>query len=266
MLRKLYRAAALAAVLGASLFAPSGICRAEDPLQILFYGNSFTNATCCGSSRSVPNILQLIVTAAGHPAFQGRNASVDGQTMQWHLTNNTSVINTGIPAGDDWDVVVLQDYSTWPTHVGNLPQHLSSMLAMYQAVAARSPNVQVVEYETWARGYSHSYYSGATPEFPGGPAQMQQELRDGYNMSNANINAAVGHTVSEVARAGDAWELANWPANFYGDGNYHASNRGSMLNAASASMTVPAVSWTAESAWPAFGRNGAHPLPGWPYE
>ena len=218
----------LLAVFGLSLGKE---CRAEDPKDILWYGNSFTNATCCGSTRSVPVIFADIAVAAGHPAPRNRNASVDGQTMQWHLTNNTSVITTGIPATEKWEHVVLQDFSTWPTHIGNMSQHLSSTLAMYQKVALHSPSVVPVMYETWARGYGDAFYSGVSPSFPGGPVQMQQELRDGYHMSTANINSAVGMNLAKLAPVGDAWELANFPANFYGDGSYHASNRGSLLNA-----------------------------------
>jgi hypothetical protein len=205
--------------------------RAEDPKDILWYGNSFTNATCCGSSRSVPNIFRDIAVAAGRPAPVNRNAAVDGQTLQYHLTNNTSVITTGIAAGNQWEHVVLQDFSTWPTHVGNLPQHLSSSLALYQKVAQHSPSVVPIMYQTWARGYGDAFYAGANPSFPGGPMQMQQELHDGYQLSTANINTSVGSALAKVAPAGDAWKLANFPANFYGDGTYHASNRGSLLNA-----------------------------------
>ncbi len=183
-------------------------CRAEDPKDILWFGNSFTNATCCGSTRSVPNMVSDIAVAAGHPAPRNRNASVDGQTMQWHLTNNTSVITTAIPLGENWENVVLQDYSTWPTHVGNLPQHLSSTLAMYQKVALRSPNVVPVMYETWARGYANSFYAGASPAFPGGPAQMQQELRDGYHMSTENINMTVGMDIAKLCRRATP---GSWP-------------------------------------------------------
>lgn len=207
------------------------VCRAEDPKDILWYGNSFTNATCCGSTRSVPNIFRDIAIAAGRPAPVNRNAAVDGQALQYHLTNNTSVITTGIAPGGQWEHVVLQDFSTWPTHIGNLPQHLSSSLALYQRVALHSPQVVPVMYQTWARGYGNAFYSGANPSFPGGPTQMQQELRDGYQLSAANIDSAVGAQITKLALVGDAWELANFPANFYGDGSYHASNRGSLLNA-----------------------------------
>ena len=206
---------------------------AEDPKDILWYGNSFTLATCCGSSVSVPNTFRAIAVSAGHPLPRMSNASVNGQSLQWHLTTpgQLNYITTGITAGETWDNVVLQDYSTWPTHIGNLPQHLSSTLGLYQAVAAHSPQVVPVLYETWARGYGNAFYTGGAPSFPGGPTQMQQELRDGYHLSTANINTTVGSDIAKLAPAGDAWELANFPANFYGDGSYHASNRGTLLNA-----------------------------------
>ncbi len=44
------------------------VCRAEDPKDILWFGNSFTNAVCCGSTRSVPNVVLDIALAAGHVA------------------------------------------------------------------------------------------------------------------------------------------------------------------------------------------------------
>lgn len=206
---------------------------AQAPKDILFYGNSFTNATCCGSTVSVPNMFRAVAVSAGQPTPRIINASVDGQTLQWHLTSASQLqrITTGIVAGEKWEHVVLQDFSTWPTHIGNLPQHISSSLALYQAVAAHSPNVVPVMYETWARGYGNAFYTGGAPSFPGGPTQMQQELRDGYQQSTANINSVAGSSIAKLAPAGDAWELANFPANFYGDGSYHASNRGSLLNA-----------------------------------
>lgn len=206
---------------------------AQDPKDILFYGNSFTNATCCGGTVSVPNIFRAVAVSAGHPSPRVVNAAVDGQSLQWHLTSPSQMqrITTGIVASEKWENVVLQDFSTWPTHIGNLPQHITSTLGIYQAVAAHSPDVVPVLYETWARGYGNAFYTGGSPSFPGGPLQMQQELRDGYRMSTDNINNTVGSPIAKLAPAGDAWELANFPANFYGDGSYHASNRGSLLNA-----------------------------------
>ncbi len=206
--------------------------RAVDPKYLLFYGNSFTNACCgaTGSLRPMPTVVAEIAQAAGHPKPYVKNAAVNGQSMQWHVDNNTFAITSGIP-GQHWSNVVLQDFSTQPTHIGNLALHLSSTTAMYNLVAAHSPNVVPVLFETWARGPGHSFYTGVNPSFPGGPVQMQQELRDGYHMAVDNINSMVGSNLAKYAPAGDAWENAGFPLNFYASDIYHANNRGMLLNA-----------------------------------
>lgn len=209
----------------------TGLAVAEDPKDILWYGNSFTNATCCGGTVPVPNIVGAIAVSAGHAAPRNRNAAVNGQSLEWHRLNNTTVITTGIVAGEKWEHVVLQDFSTWPTHIGNLPQHLSSSLALYQTVATHSPNVVPVMFETWARAPGHDFYTPPVVEFPGGPTQMQQEVRDGYHMSTDNINAVVGMDVARYAPVGDAWEYAGFPLTLYAGDRYHAQNRGSLLDA-----------------------------------
>ncbi|TWT86662.1 hypothetical protein Mal64_34910 [Pseudobythopirellula maris] len=227
-MKRIFQATAFAAVVLALAGSPRA---AWAELNILYYGNSFTNATCCGGSRSVPAVVSDIAVAAGHPAPFQHNAAVNGQALSWHLLNNTAAIDSEIASGDDWDIVVLQDYSTSPTRLGNLSVHLSSTLAMYQQVATRSPGVRAVMYETWARGPSHSYYTGGSPAFPGGPAEMQAELRDGYLQSTANINATAGDGVALYAPAGDAWQAAGFASNLYAGDIYHANNRGSLLNA-----------------------------------
>jgi hypothetical protein len=201
------------------------------PKDIIWFGNSFTNATCCGGSVSVPNTLSLIAIAAGWEAPNNRNASVDGQSLQYHLTSNLGPITTGIAPGGQWEHVVLQDFSTMPTHIGNLAQHISSSVALYQKVAQHSPNVVPVMYETWARGFGHSYYAGGSPAFPGGPAQMQAELRDGYKQSTAAINTLVGSNLAKYAPVGDVWESRNFDGTMYAGDIYHANDRGTLLNA-----------------------------------
>jgi hypothetical protein len=206
------------------------VATAETAKNLLFYGNSFTIATGFGSSRSVPDVVKAIANAAGRPAPNVVNPSVAGWTLQQHLTSNTGTINSGIAAGQNWDAVILQDYSTQPTHIGSVAEHRSSYLAMYQLVKARSPSAVAIGYETWARGPGHEYYSGNPPTFAN-PAAMQSELRAGYALSTADVNALYGPGTSTVAPAGDAWERANFPLNFYASDIYHASNRGTLLNA-----------------------------------
>jgi hypothetical protein len=200
--------------------------------DILWFGNSFTNATCCGGSQSVPNTFRLIAIAAGHPAPRNNNASANGQSLQWHLVNNSTVITTGIVASEKWEHVVLQDFSTMPTRLGSTAQHISSSVALYQKVALHSPNVVPVMYETWARGFGHSYYAGgAGATFPGGPSEMQAEIRSGYQQSTAAINAAVASDIGKYAPVGDVWESTGFAANMYHTDIYHANDRGTLLNA-----------------------------------
>ena len=91
-----------------------------------------------------------------------------------------------------WDYVVLQDYSTRPTHIGDRGQHRADIASMANLVRAHSPEVTPILFETWERKPGHSYYAGTTSEFPGGPAQMQRELREGYNQSAEDLHFLFG--------------------------------------------------------------------------
>jgi hypothetical protein len=193
-------------------------------INIIFYGNSFTNGL--GSTKTVPTILSEIAVAAGNPAPYMINAAVNGQSFSWHLANNLSPITTAIAPGQQWDYAVLQDFSTAPTHIGSVALHRSTAVSMRNAVAAHSPGVTAVMFETWARAPGHSYYPGTFAS----PAVMQQEVRDGYMLSTGDINAAAGAGSAVYAPVGDAWENANWNQLHSGD-LYHAQNRGSLLTA-----------------------------------
>jgi hypothetical protein len=197
--------------------------------NILFYGNSFTIGVGFGSSRSVDSLVREVAMSAGHPQPYTRSAASAGQSLEWHRLNNTAVITSGIPAGQKWDHVVLQDFSTQPTQIGNLALHRSSFVGLYEAVRNHSPNVKAVGFETWARAPGHSFYTGGSPAFPGGPAQMQQQLRDGYALSTADVNALYGPGTSVVSPVGSGWQNAGFPLNFYASDLYHAANRGTLL-------------------------------------
>lgn len=201
----------------------TGPLRAQN---ILFYGNSFTLGQ--GSTDSVPNLVRDIATAAGQTTPTVVNAAVSGQDFAWHLANNTAVISNGLPMGQQWDFAVLQNFSTAPTHLGNLAQHRSNSVSLYQEIANHSPAYTPVLYETWARAPGHSFYTGGSPAFPGGPAEMQAELRNGYQLAAQDIDAAAGSSVVRVAEVGDRWEETNWN-NLHADDLYHAQNRGTLL-------------------------------------
>lgn len=193
-----------------------------EPKSLLFYGNSFT-----GNAGGVHLMVRDIATAAGHetPHIYGR--IVSGQTLQYHLATGTSVITSGIPAGDRWDAVVLQEYSTRPTtHPtdGNVPAFRAAAQGLYQAVLDHSPDAQAVLYETWARNPGHHFYPGI---WSGAP-EMQAQLRENYNSASDLLNT-IG--TSEVARVGDAFEAGGFDNSLYAGDLYHQNNRGALLAA-----------------------------------
>lgn len=193
---------------------------ADEPKSLLFYGNSFS-----GSGGGVHTLVRDIATAAGHATPHVYGRIVGGQTLEWHEATGTSYITTGIPAGDHWDAVIMQEYSTRPTdnvNFGNVPAFLAAAEGLYQAVLDHSPDAQAVLFETWARAPGHSYYPGEWPD----PATMQSELRHYYGVADDQLNT-IG--TSEVASVGDAFELAGFDTSLYGGDLYHASNRGALL-------------------------------------
>lgn len=208
------------------------------PLNLLFYGNSFTIGVGFGSTRRVDTLVRDIAVAAGELQPYIKSAAVAGQSLEWHRINNSTVISTGIPAGQQWSHVILQDFSTQPTTLGNLSLHRSSYVNLLQLVRNHSPGVEAIGFETWARAPGHSYYTGGNPVFPGGPAQMQQQLRDGYALSTADANALFGAGTSTVSPVGDGWQNAGFPVNFYASDLYHAQNRGTLLTALTLYATI----------------------------
>ena len=209
--------------------------------NILFYGNSFTNGL--GSTDSVPNVVRDIAVAAGRPAPTIQNAAVNGRDFVWHLANNTSVISTALTSGETWDYAILQNFSTAPTHLGNLAQHRTDSVTMYQEIANHSPNFIPILFETWARAPGHSFYTGESPNFPGGPSEMQAEVRNGYRLASQDIDAVAGLDTSRIAEVGDRWEDASWN-NLHSSDLYHAQNRGTLLSALEIYSTI----YTADTA------------------
>lgn len=208
---------------------------AAQPKSVLFYGNSFTMGL--GSTRSVNALFREIAIAAGQETPLVQSAAASGQTLGWHLDNNTQAIFTLIPPDQNWDAVVLQEHSTKLTraYTGSprFPESIvdsqSDAAGLYQRVATRSPDVVPVLYETWARGPGHAFYTGSTPLYTG-PAEMQAEVRAGYDLLQEAVNASAGAEIAKIAPVGDAWEEAAYDRLHSGD-RWHAQNRGTLLAA-----------------------------------
>ena len=226
MLKYLWKAVAVSALVCCTASA--------QPLNVLFYGNSFTMGF--GSTRSVNAVFLDIAVAAGNDVPLVQSAAASGQDLAWHVANNTSPIFTSIPLNRDWDFIVMQEHSTkltraWtgsPSFPASVTASGNDAVALYNVATSRSPDVVPVLYETWARGPGHPFYTDAPPLFPGGPAEMQAEVRAGYASLQDALDAFVGRDLARIAPVGDAWETANFDR-LHAPDLWHAQNRGTLL-------------------------------------
>lgn len=205
------------------------------PKHVIFYGNSFTFGA--GSTSSVNSLFTDIATAAGHDTPFVRSAAVSGQDLEFHVTSNTASIFSTIPPAEDWDFIVMQEHSTKltraydgsPSFPASIEESKTNAVALHEVAKSRSADVVPVLYETWARGPGHAFYTGGSPLFTG-PAEMQAEIRDGYNQLKTSLDANAGEDLTLIAPVGDAWEEANFD-NLHSGDLWHAQNRGTLLAA-----------------------------------
>lgn len=197
-------------------------------LNLLFYGNSYTYGY--GSTRSVPQMVADIAGTVGYSTPYFVAATVGSSTLAYHNAVNTAVISTGLPAGQHWDHVIMQDQSEICTRFGSVALHRSSYVSLLGKVRLHSPNAVGIGYQTWSRAPDFPYFTAPNPPYPGGPAEMTAQIKNGYDLSTADAIAAYGEGASKVARVGEAWQAANWDRLHIADMS-HAQNRGSLLAA-----------------------------------
>lgn len=202
--------------------------RADEPVRVLFLGNSYTQVN------DLPGLLEQLAASLGHTVETDRNTP-GGNTLGVPQGNNgqhvTNAVSLGKIAGGGWDAVVLQDQSTMPTIQAALDTYTRpAVLSLEADVRAASPDARVVLYMTWGRengGGPFCLGSSCSPAFADFDA-MQASLAAAYT-SLAETAVDV-----EVAPVGLAWQrhlAGSQPADlFAGDGS-HPSLAGSYLAA-----------------------------------
>jgi hypothetical protein len=221
-----FAALLLSAVTGA-------VAIAEDPLNLLFIGNSFT------AGGPIAHLVRDLATDAGWATPNVQYVAPGGQSLGFHRTNPATLnaIDLGV-----WDYVVLQEFSTGPTdNAGDPAAFKSNATSLYDRVKLASPTSQVLLFETWAREADHSFYPGTFTD----PAQMQAQLRTHYNDAAdnyipANSTAAVTTDVA-VAPVGDAWENylnSGGSIRLHDTDDYHAGPNGQYLSSAVIYSTI----------------------------
>lgn len=211
-------------------FALMGV-RADD---ILFVGNSFTYGGAepgVADFGGVPKLVEAIAASKGKAAAT-RMVTTGGKDWGFHLKN---------PVTDEalrskaWNWVVLQDYSSKPTHAGNVDEFMKNGQLFYDRIVQESPQAQIVLYATWALGPKNAIFS-ATPSSKqfADPAEMTEEIAKNYDILADHLRAEDSHREVRVAPVGLAFAQClkkNPEISLYGGDSKHANRNGSYLAA-----------------------------------
>ena len=230
-LQRHFRMIAVAALLAFTVAARRA--QADEPLNLLFFGNSFT------IGNNVAGKVGYLAAADGHASPLILTDLSGGKDLDYHIgevVNNpqNNVSNTAI-AGKTWDYVVIQGYSTEATHLQSpatdfIPDAQTLYTNVRDHASGRGAGVKAILYETWARGDMVSNGSFATMN------AMQAEITSNYYLAAGSINAGEGMGSARVAPVGEAFELMDFDAALYvpTQNKYHPSVNGSLL----ASMVI----------------------------
>ncbi|NBV48713.1 MAG: hypothetical protein EBR95_06680 [Verrucomicrobia bacterium] len=195
---------------------------ASDPRRVLFIGNSYTGVN------KLPEVFLEVVKSSGRPAPVVKSSTPGGRTLRQHLgiAGSLALIDEG-----GWDVVVLQGQSQEPAIAERdesvRKDFLESAEALCLRVRAKSPQVRIFFYETWARHADYWKAAKKGPDVGVDPKEMQARLRKWYGVVSKDNGAT-------FVPCGDAWELnyaSAVPLRMHTSDHSHPEFVGTYLNA-----------------------------------
>lgn len=205
--------------------------------RVLFIGNSFTIGNGGGG---VPGIFDRLAQAGGHTDPDTVMQATGGVDFKYHYESAATLATI---ASKPWTHVILQNYSTEPTHLasGSIPDHYTYGTLLYEKIMQNNPQTQVILFETWSRSAVHPLITGVSgPNSFASTAEFQTELRTNYQglAHSLNLNHPTNPFVA-VAPVGDAWENAGGLRNLsdplyvrlHDSDEYHGNNNGYYLTA-----------------------------------
>jgi len=170
--------------------------------DILFIGNSFTFGECAPAVKKnggVPKLVEAIAVAKGK-TVSASAVTAGGKDWSYHLAQP---VTDAALASKTWTWVVLQDYSTRPTQIGNVDQFMKDGETFSDRIAKNSPAAGILLYETWARPPGLFYKIGPT-----GPEQMIDQLHHSYVQLQDDLAAKNPSRPVRVALVGTAFARA----------------------------------------------------------
>lgn len=204
----------------------------QDPVDVLFLGNSYTGFN------DLPGMLAGLAGSAGIAVNVTANVP-GGCTLgspQGGLQHTQNQTSQALLAQGGWDALVLQEQSVTPSIAATKDQFMvPAALALGDAARAASPDVQVLFYQTWGRadGGTYCWSQWCSPAFRDFDA-MQDALTAAYAQTEAALDGAHGADFATVAPVGEAWrqffqEQPTLP--LHGPDGSHPNPQGSYLAA-----------------------------------
>lgn len=208
----------------ALVFFVSVAAQAQDSLNVLFLGNSYT------AYNNLPQLVSQVAASTGNYVTFNSNTP-GGHTFQQHSNNNTSL---SLIAQGNWDYVVLQEQSQLPSFPISQVQSDVYPFAkkLDSLINAANPCAETVFYNTWGRKNGDATNCANFPPlctYQGMDSLLQ--LRYGFM---ADTNNAILSPVAQVWR----YIRTNYPGiELYNPDESHPSVAGSYA-AACAFYTV----------------------------
>lgn len=156
--------------------------------------------------------MRDLATAAGHNTPHVDGSVVPGVELAFHLANLPSALEN--PSGFTWDFVVMQEFSTGPTTIGNVNAFLSDGQELLRRLRVKSPNAVGILYETWADASASDVYTWA--DSLGGPTGCQTQLLTNYTTLLYALREDPYHPgAARMAPVGEAFRALNFPEDLY---------------------------------------------------
>jgi len=217
---------------GLLLFCLSSLSLPAD--DILFIGNSFTFGAGdpqVEKNGGVPKLVEAIATSKGKTASTVM-VTTGGKDWGFHLANPAT--DTALKS-KPWNWVVIQDYSTQATHVGNVAEFMKNGEAFDDRISQESPQAKIVLYETWALDAKNPIFTSTSgPKQFANPDEMIGELVKNYTALQTALQAKDPNRQVDLAPVGKAFSrcLQEHPEiNLHAKDMKHASRDGSYLSA-----------------------------------
>jgi hypothetical protein len=184
----------------------------REPLRVLFIGNSLTYP--------IRATLDSVIQASPYSESTFEYAAWDYWSLQQHTNSENTMSKI---RSSDWDFVVLQEYSNWPTLPNRSGEFYEAVAKLSEAI--KESGAQVVLYMIWGYRDGDPGNRQINPDYE----TMQQNLIEAYTEAARQVDAI-------VAPVGVAWQRVrrykpDLGLQLYDSDGLHLSYKGAFLTA-----------------------------------